>query len=46
VKVDDKIRSNSDDIQKGDELTVTFAATEIKTIVQSKSTYDGREFDI
>jgi exodeoxyribonuclease VII large subunit len=46
VKVDDRIRSNSDDIEKGDELTVTFAATEIKTIVQSKSTYDGREFDI
>ncbi|MEJ7557686.1 MAG: exodeoxyribonuclease VII large subunit [Pedobacter sp.] len=46
VKIKEKIQSSADDIREGDEMTVTFAATEVKTIVQSKSTYDGREFDI
>lgn len=46
LKANDKILSNPDDIQEGDELTIRLAQSEIKTKVQSKSTYDGREFDI
>ena len=46
IKTDNKIRNSAEDIEKGDEITVVFADTEIKTIVQSKSTHDGREFDL
>jgi exodeoxyribonuclease VII large subunit len=46
IKVGEKIKSNTDEIMEGDMLTVTFAKAEIKTIVQSKSITDGREFDI
>jgi exodeoxyribonuclease VII large subunit len=46
IKVNDKILSNSNEIREGDEMTVTFAESEIKTIVKSKSKYDGREFNV
>lgn len=46
IKTDNKIRNSAEDIEKGDQITVVFAETEIKTIVQSKSTHDGREFDL
>ncbi|MBC7567881.1 MAG: exodeoxyribonuclease VII large subunit [Pedobacter sp.] len=46
VKANDKILNKSNDIQEGDELTVIFSETKIKTIVQSKSAYNGREFDL
>ena len=46
IKVDNKIRSNSDKIKAGDELTIAFSETEVKTIVTAKTINNGREFDI
>lgn len=46
IKVDNKIISNSDKIKAGDELTIAFSETEVKTIVTAKTINNGREFDI
>lgn len=46
IKVNNTIVSNANHIEKGTELTVRLADTEIKTTVQSKSTYNGNEFNL
>ena len=46
IKHKEKIQSNSEAIREGDELTITFAEAEIKALVKSKTTYNGREFDV
>ena len=46
IEKNQKIQSNSEAIREGDELTITFAEAEIKALVKSKTTYNGREFDV
>lgn len=46
LKIDGKIAGNAGQIDVGTELTVQLASSEIKTIVKSKTKYDGNEFNL
>lgn len=46
LKIDGKIISNADQVAAGTELNIRLAESEIKTIVKSKSEYDGNEFNV
>jgi exodeoxyribonuclease VII large subunit len=46
LKVNDKIITHSDQISLGTELEIIFDHTEIKSTVQKKTTYDGKEFNL
>ncbi|MEJ2881164.1 exodeoxyribonuclease VII large subunit [Pedobacter sp. GR22-6] len=46
IKVNNKIVSNADGIEKGTELTVQFADTQINTTVNDKTKHNGSEFNL
>lgn len=46
LKIDGKIISNADEVKAGTELNIRLAESEIKTIVKSKTEYDGNEFNL
>ena len=46
IKVKGQILNNAEDIDNGTEITIHLANSLIDATVQSKSTYDGNEFNI
>lgn len=46
VKFNDRIITDADKIEKGDEISIILSGQQIDATVQSKKQYDGKEFDV
>jgi exodeoxyribonuclease VII large subunit len=46
VKVDGRVTSNPDDLQRGKDMDIILSGMQITATVTSKKTYDGNDFDL